>query len=541
MGASRPRKGTESHLTSARTDRVSLLSARTADIGLSTKGAHMPLRSLPARPSLAQLKRQAYELQRQHRHRKVAAAARFVANHPRLGRLTTEQVLAEPLALADALLVIAREYGFDSWAVLKHVVEAGDRVGRFRPHPHFDDAVAALVAGDLRRLDDLLGRYPELVHARTNLEPPYHYFTGATLLHHVAWNPSRREPVPPNIVDITRHLIDRGADVNAMTLGRSAGTTMGLLVTSKEASDANVSGPLMQLLLDHGATLDLGTSETVIPEWGALNVLDVALSNYATRAAEKLIELGAKPDVCVAAALGRMDLLRAQFDPEGHLRARPFRRGREMSERDAIGLAMLFAYVNQRTDALDFLLEKDGNWDMTGVNNGTALHRAAWEGNLPMVQRLVSLGADVSNRDNPFLSTPLSWAQHNKQTAVFDWLRAHCAIDLHEAAAHDLREHVEARLREDPASVNSLRDQWEVPRCTPLYWAAWPQIGDVDGQHQLDESNRLGLVRYLLDHGADPNIVAGDGRAPLDVAMAAQANQIVELLKAHGARPAQEL
>ena len=501
----------------------------------------MPLRSLPARPSLAQLKRQAYELQRQHRDRKAAAAARLVAGHPRLARLTTQDVLAERLPLADALLVIAREYGFESWAALKHVVEAGDRVAKFQPHPRFDDAVAALVAGDVQRLDDLLRQHPELVRARTNLQPPSHYFTGATLLHHVAWNPSRREPVPANIVDVARLLIDRGADVDAMTLGRSAGTTMGLLVTSKQASDANVSGPLMQLLLDRGATLDLGTSDAVIPEWGPRNVLDVALSNHATRAAEKLIELGAKPDVCAAAALGRMDLLRGFFDAEGHLRARPWRRGKELSERDAIGLATLFAYVNGHTEAMNVLLEKDGNWNMTGVNNGAVLHRAAWDGKLAMVQRLVSLGADIANRDNPFMSTPLSWAQHNKQTAVFDWLRGHCAIDLHEAVAHDLREHVEARVREDPASVNRLRDQWEVPRCTPLYWAAWTQIGDVDGQHEVDEVKRLELVGFLLDHGADPNIVAGDGRTPLDVATAAKASRIVALLSAHGAKSAHDL
>jgi hypothetical protein len=501
----------------------------------------MSLRSLPARPSLAQLKRQAYELQRQHRDHKVGAAARFVANHPRLARLTTEQLLAERLSLADALLVIAREYGFDSWAALKHLVEAGDRVANFQPHPRFDDAVAALVAGDLPRLDDLLSRHPDLVRARANLEPPFGYFAGATLLHHVAWNPSRREPVPANIVHAARLLIDRGADVDAMTLGRSAGTTMGLLVTSKQASDANVSGPLMQLLLDRGATLDLGSSDAVIPEWGSLNVLDVALSNYATRAAEKLIELGARADVCVAAALGRMDLLRGFFDEDGQLNARPWRHGKEMSARDAIGLAVLFAYVNGRTEAMDFLLEKDGNWNMTGVNNGALLHRAAWDGRLDLVRRVVSLGADVANRDNPFMSTPLSWAQHSKQVAVFDWLRAHCAIDLHEAVAHDLRDHVEARVREDPASVNRLCDQWEVPRCPPLYWAAWTQIGDIDGQHQLDESKRLELVRFLLDHGADPNVVAGDGRTPLDVATAAKADRIATLIAERGGKRSDEL
>ena len=501
----------------------------------------MPLRSLPARPSLAQLKRQAYELQRQHRDHKLAAAARLAANHPRLARLTPQAVLAERLALADALVVIAREYGFESWAALKHVAEARNRVAKFQPHPRFDDAVAALVGGNLRGLDDLLRQHPELVRARTNLQPPYNYFTGATLLHHVAWNPSRREPVPPNIVDVARLLLDRGADVDALTLGRSRGTTMGLIVTSKQASDANVSGPLIQLLLDRGATLDLRSSDAVIPDWGQRDVLDVALSNYATRAAEKLIDLGAKPDVCAAAALGRMDLLRGFFDAEGRLRARPRRQGKELSERDAIGLAMLFAYVNGRTEAMDFLLERDGNWNITGVNNGTALHRAAWDGRLDMVQRLVSLGADVGNRDNPFLSTPLSWAQHNKQTAVFDWLRAHCAIDLHDAAAFDLREHVEARLREDPASVNRLCDQWEVPRCTPLYWAAWTQIGDVDGQHKVGEAKRLELVSFLLDHGADPNIVAGDGRTPLDVATAAKADRIVALLTERGGRHSDDL
>ena len=96
-------------------------------------------------------------------------------------------------------------------------------------------------------------------------------------------------------------------------------------------------------------------------------------------------------------------------------------------------------------------------------------------------------------------------------------------------------------MREDPASVNRLCDQWEVPRCTPLYWASWTQIGTIDGQQRLDESKRLDLVKYLLDHGAEPNIVAGDGRTPLDVATAAKSKRIIELLEAHGARRGEEL
>ena len=501
----------------------------------------MPTKSLPERPSLAQLKLQAKELQRLHRERRQAAAARIIANHPRFKHDATQAALDVPLRLADAQLVIAREYGFESWASLKHVVETDARVRKFTPHPKFDEARDALVAGDVATLTRLLDEYPELVRARTNLEPPYGYFAAATLLHHVAWNPSRREPVPPNIVEVARLLLDRGADVDASTLGRSGGTTMGLVITSRMASEANVSGPLIDLLVARGATLDLCTSARMIPDWGERNVLDSPLANHAPRAAEKLIELGARADVIAVAALGRMDLLRGFFGENGRLRERPVRHGKIMSERDAIGLAMLFAYVNGRRDAVDFLLEKDGNWNMIGVNNGTALHRAAWDGDLEMVKRLVAKGADMSNRENPFNSTPLSWAQHNKQRAVFDWMIANCRIDLHEAVGLNLRGHVEARLREDPASVNRRLDQWEAPQCTPLYWAAWTRIHDVDGEHVWDEAEREYLVRLLLDHGADPNIVAGDGYAPLDVARTAGAERMVKLLEGRGAKSASEL
>jgi ankyrin repeat protein len=496
---------------------------------------------LPPRPSLAQLKRRAHELHTLHKDGKQSAAARIITHHPRFKHRSPAETLRESFALADAQLVIAREYGFESWAALKHFVETTSRVAPFKPHPNFDDAVAALVAGDVARLRQLLAAHPELVRARTNLEPPYHYFTGATLLHHVAWNPSRVEPVPETIVEIARVLLDRGADVDAMTLGRSGGTTMGLICTSRMASEANVSGALIDVLVEHGATLDLGTSDRTIPDWGTSSVLDGALANHAPRAAEKLIELGAEPDVCAAAALGRMDLLESFFSADGHLRVRPYRNGVQLSERDAIGLALLFAYVRRQTAAVDFLLEKDGNWNMTGVNNGAILHRAAWDGDLAMVKRLVVKGADMSNRDNPFSSTPLSWAQHNKQQAVFDWMVANCAIDIHEAVGMNLRDHVEARLREDPSCVNRRIDNWEAPQSTPLYWAAWTSIQDIDGTHYWDEASRKELVRLLLDHGADPNIVAGDGYTALDVARTAQAPSIIALLEQRGAKSGKDL
>ncbi len=492
---------------------------------------------LPPHPSLDQLKLQAKELRRAHAQGKASAVARVAAQHPRMRGRSPQAVREAPLTLADAQLVVAREYGFRDWARLKHHIETGERIAELERHPLFDEALHALDYGDVARLRALVAAQPELVHARTNLEPPFGYFTGATLLHHVAGNPGRGRlegrlpPLPPTTIALAKVLLEAGADVDAETLGPNGGTTMGLVLTSKQASDTGVSGPLIDLLLEYGARLDLNDPDVLFP----------SLSNHAPRAAEKLIELGAPADVLAAAALGRAELLRAAFDEEGRLRAPVRRRGRRLAERDAIGLAALLAYVNGHRDAVELLLEHDGNWDMTGVNNGALLHRAAWNGDLAMVQRLVARGADVANRDNPFHSTPLSWAQHNKQQAVFDWLREHCAIDLHEAVCHDLREHVEARLREDPAAVNRRLDQWEIPQCTPLHWAAWPYIGDVDGRHALDVNKRQELVALLLARGADPNVVAGDGRTPLDIAEAAGATAIAALLERHGGKRAAEL
>jgi hypothetical protein len=81
------------------------------------------VRSLPSRPDHVQLKLQAKQLKREHKARKPTAAARIAANHPRRRGQPFSMILDSPLNVTGAQLVVAREYGFESWAKLQDRVE----------------------------------------------------------------------------------------------------------------------------------------------------------------------------------------------------------------------------------------------------------------------------------------------------------------------------------------------------------------------------------------------------------------------------------
>lgn len=54
----------------------------------------------------------------------------------------------------------------------------------------------------------------------------------------------------------------------------------------------------------------------------------------------------------------------------------------------------------------------------------TALHTAAWNGDLDLVRRLVSLGADLDARDGRFGGRPVDWAGHAQHPDVVSFLTA---------------------------------------------------------------------------------------------------------------------
>ena len=98
----------------------------------------------PANPSLEQLQKQAKKLLRQHRDGDTAAAQRFGA---------------KPATLANAQWVVAKEYGFQSWAKLKHEIEVGQRPNARQYETLAKDFMAAC-NGDtqaLLRINNLFG------------------------------------------------------------------------------------------------------------------------------------------------------------------------------------------------------------------------------------------------------------------------------------------------------------------------------------------------------------------------------------------------
>jgi ankyrin repeat protein len=104
--------------------------------------------SLPERPDLDQLRRQAKELRDAARNGDPAAAERVAREHP--------SAPAGEVSLAAAQLVIARELGFSSWPALKAAVDAASAAPDGRVHQLVD----ASIEGRLREAKALLQADP---------------------------------------------------------------------------------------------------------------------------------------------------------------------------------------------------------------------------------------------------------------------------------------------------------------------------------------------------------------------------------------------
>ncbi len=309
--------------------------------------------------NLEQYKTQAKDLLKQCSQDPSTAYPRFQKYHPRFSSIT------ESVKLSDALLVIAREYDFPSWA-------------KFKQYLLFQNAVKALDDGDLVQLESLITRNPWLKRCQCTRGQWYEtgYFAGATLLNHVAGNPIRNT-LPLNIVQVTSLLLRLGAE------DLPPGRTIELLLTSRQASEAGVALPLIDLILSQlPNNINLNDPETLTP----------CLLNHAPKTAESLINRGTKMDIRHAVALGKMQIVTSLLNQQNHSAKQP---GVIPLPQDPslkaklINEAFLWACRLGKADMVPLFLNYGIDLTNQGNSGQTALHWAVIIGQIETVKLLL--------------------------------------------------------------------------------------------------------------------------------------------------------
>ncbi|MEP7000141.1 MAG: ankyrin repeat domain-containing protein [bacterium] len=330
------------------------------------------------------------------------------------------RVAVDRFALADAQFLIARAHGFENWAAFAQHIGGDSHDGA--KHSDFERAADAIVNGDLETLSELVRATPALIRARSTR------IHRCTLLHYVAANGVEdfRQKTPRNAVEITRFLLDAGAEPDALadTYGAdSLQTTMNLLVSSVHPAGAGLQSPIVEALLDYGAAAN-GVAADESP-------LLTALHFGYIDPAETLARRGARVDAIItAAALGRLDLVRdmlvnaTTLRPDVALMSSPWKR-LPPDPRVHVEHALAWACKFARTDVALFLLQLGVNPRAMDTDSMTALHWAAANGMMDVIDELLRLGAplEVQNAwEGTVLGSTLHIASYMPAKGV-DYLR----------------------------------------------------------------------------------------------------------------------
>ena len=481
----------------------------------------MSSKALPFRPNLDHYRKRAKQLVKAHKAGDLDAGRTLAEHHPRLGP-RAEDALAGDLSLSEAQLVVAREYGFESWPKLKRhiervLVELGPRraprpgdnsvpneltledvdaeVGRLvaayrrgedepsrRAQRQVDrhksqsglfslligpqseearrdadpellaeqignlvsaeyghsglvglrlwaampigakDIWKAVTVGDIDSVRRLLEEDPRLAYPRPQPrdEP---FIRGASPLYLTCYAASAGENTQGNHLEIARLLLDAGADPD--------GEQEGPMVASPLWAAASNGDPeFARLVLERGGNPDGPDGKRAPMAWG--------LRFRGAATCELLAEYGATLDLRFAAGLGRIDVVRSFFEPDGSLGIRaldlyqplPYaRKPQSATAQQVLQEAWIFACMNERLEAMDFLLERGVDIDAMPEgfdHRGSGCHWAASMA-VGALEHLIERGADLGVRDGGFNATPLGWARQNGHKRAIALLEKHDA------------------------------------------------------------------------------------------------------------------
>ena len=424
---------------------------------------------------------------------------------PGTDRTQVVDLLLEHGATANTLLAFPTgEQALDKVLRAAGAVEREDLTSRF------ESAAEAVVSGKEEQLLQLLEEEPTLVTARS---PRPHR---STLLHYVAANgiETERQKTPPNAVAIGRILLDAGAEPDALCAtygGGPAQTTLALLVSSGWPAQAGLHGPLVKLLCQAGARPD-GIDEDGIP-------LATAIAFRHRDAVDALVTAGARlSNILFAAAAGNVQRLREDLDEQGQLHPQAGRcqvpwLPMPTDPREAVQQALVHAAQLGRFEMVRYLVEGVGiDPNQAPVDGITGCHEAAFMGHEAVVRYLLEQGADPNLRERRYHSTCLGWAKEGKRETIARLLIDAHPADIFDSVEYHLTDRVLQLLDEDPTLISAPDGQGAPLRIAAAY-------------------GHLDLVKLLLARGAHPAQANQHGLKPIDYARRGKHSEIVELLE----------
>lgn len=544
-------------------------------------------KQLPSRPNLEQLKNQAKSLLRGHRAEIPEVLVRVRECHPRWQNSSDAVLASARFTLADAQLVIANEYGFETWPALRAYVLSQ------HASPSTEATIRSLQdaagRGDLAQLDALLAADPGMINE-----------TGGpgvrTALHHAVFGKSGAgvrflldRGADPNIrcegdnayplhfaaekqlLPIIRLLIEHGAD----PIGEGDYHELGVIGWATAWEYAHANRQIVDYLLAHGAkhnissavaTGDTDAIQQIISQSPSdlerrmdmanrrRRPLHLAVVKKQAKSLVALLNLGANKEsldeagftaLDQAALIGETEIAQILLDRGAKVRlpaAICLERPRDIDrllrrDPDALkpggrwGNFILRASERAPGTVIETLIQGGASVNVrddpkTSVDSTfgyTPLHAAAFNGNLSAAAVLLKHGANVQVREEKYHGTPAGWANYAGHTDVRDLILRE-QVDIMEAIEYELTHRAQIILLEDPQALNRPFQAYPL---YPLYADGWhtPLAFAV-------MRDKPQMVRFLLDRGADAEICTPEGRTLYEIAKEKDHEAVAEMLNA---------
>ena len=361
---------------------------------------------------------------------------------------------------------------------------------------------------------------------------------------------------------------------------RGLSTTMLLEVDGRSLLQVAAKGhpKTARVLLDLGADPNLGCSIGLTP-------LHYAVECNAIEVLQLLLDHGADPSI--RAEDGSTALLIGGFGPKPEAARLLLQRGANASDFNVNGKTVLHCAIRDNdADLVRFILEQGIDLSIRCSKGGSALHLAAFKGYADIVKLLLQYGADMELRHEFDSHACQDSDRATKENETYDgvdrcrewgrveiqWTALHSAVySGHTVVVNILLNHgakaSSTALRgETPLHITASACKPEIVKLllehgatildqnhngdTALHSAAGAAVAiaaekshgastcccklEREAAEKTEDHSKSDCIKILLDHGPDPTLQNREGRNPLELAVVAGHEEIVETLLVRG-------